>query len=74
MSSQLDRRDLPLSPTTFKDVSDGDTGDGLLCGCSQTLELPPTGGQTGPIFAVLPQAGKDLSLQAGFTVFNIILV
>ena len=29
-----------------------------------TTELPPTGGQAGPIFAVLLQAGKDLSLQA----------
>ena len=42
-------------------------GEGLLCGCSQTLELPPTGGQPGPIFAVLPQAAKDLFLQAGFS-------
>ena len=41
----------------------GDTGEGLLCRCTQTLELPPTRGQAGPIFAVLPQAGKDLSLQ-----------
>ena len=37
---------------------------GLLCYCTQTLELPPTGGQAGPIIAVLLQAGEDLSLQA----------
>lgn len=32
--------------------------DGLLDCCSQTLELHPTGGQTGAIFAVLLHAGK----------------
>ena len=41
-------------------------GEGLLCGCSQTLELPATGGHPGPIFAVLLKAGEDLSLQASF--------
>ena len=30
------------------------------------MELPPTGYLVSLVFAVLPQAGKDLSLQAGF--------
>ena len=31
------------------------------------MELPPTGGQPGPILAILPQAGEeDPSLQASF--------
>ena len=34
---------------------------------TQTLELPTSGGQTGPIFTILQQAGKDLYLQAGLT-------
>ena len=60
------RRGRSFCPTTFKSASDGDTEEGLLCGCPQTLELHPTGGQPGPIFAVLPQAGQDLSLQTNF--------
>ena len=56
------RGGLSLSPITLTGVLGGITGEGLLCGCSQAVELPPTGGRTGPIFAVLPQAGKDLPL------------
>ena len=37
---------------------------------SLTLELSHTGSQAGPIFAVVPQAGKDLSLQAGFSLMT----
>ena len=39
----LIRGGLYLSPTTFMGVLGGDTGEGLLCCCSQTLALPPTG-------------------------------
>ena len=45
----------PLSPGVFG----WNTGEGLLSCCSQTLELPPTGSQAGPIFAVLPQASEE---------------
>ena len=37
-------------------TSDGDSGEGFVCCCSQTLELPPTRDQTGHIFAVVSQA------------------
>ena len=51
------RRGLSLGPATFTGVSDGETGENLLCGCSQTLEHSPTGSQVGLILAVLLQAG-----------------
>ena len=58
------QRGLSVGSTAFTGMFGRDTGEGLLCCCSQTLELPPTGDEAGLIFAVLPQAGKDLSLQA----------
>ena len=56
-----------LGPSTLTGVLGGDMGEGLLWCCSQTLGFPFMGHQDGPIFGVLPQAGKDLSLQAGFS-------
>ena len=56
---------LSVPPTSQVSVM-GDTGEDLLCCCPQALELPPTGGQAGPIFAVLLHEGKGLSLQASF--------
>ena len=50
--------DLSLSPTSFTGASEEDTGEGLHCLSPQTVELPPTGSQAGPIFAVLSQASK----------------
>ena len=66
LSIKTIRAGLSLDPTTFTGASNGDMGEGLLCGFSQTLELPATEGQAGPIFVVLPQAG-DLSLQGAFS-------
>ena len=34
------------------------------------LRLCTTEGQAGPIFTVIPQAGKDLSLQASFSLMT----
>ena len=56
---------LSVPPSICTGAFGGHTGEGLLCCRFQTLELPPTGGQASPIFAVLPQADEDLYLQTG---------
>ena len=55
-------RGVSLDSTTLTSVLAGDTGEGLLCCCSQALEFPPMGDQAGPIFAVFLQADKYLFL------------
>ena len=70
MALKITRGGLSLSPTTLTGMFGGNTGEGFLCHCSQTLELPPTGSQAGPILAAFPQAGKDLSRQAGFALMT----
>ena len=55
-----------LGPATFTGAFGGHMGKGLLHCCFQTLELPPTGGQTDPIFAMCLQADEGLSFEASF--------
>ena len=52
-------------PDIIQSVSDGDT-DSFLYRFSQTLDLPPTGGQTGPIFAVFWKQAKAFLFRQDF--------